>query len=411
MAGEPVSGDCVRCEFPWQVLGICLTVWFETGYPVQIPAHIYTFSFEPNPDWSSYYASGQEIWEYIKRTTAKYGLDEKVQFNSRVIESVWDDSSGTWKVKVDQQGTIIETEADVLVNGSGVLNKWRWPNIPGIDAYRGKMVHSAQWDPALDWAGKRVAIIGNGSSAIQILPQMQRTAGHITTYIRHPTWITANLGADLARSKDGKNFKYTEDEKRRFREDPRALFEYRRSIEHRINATFPILFKDSPVQKAVSEEFTRSMRQKLNHDPELCERLIPKWPVGCRRATPGDGYLEALCEKNVEIEFNQIISFTETGIRTAAGAKQFDIIVCATGFDVSFAPFWTVVGKDGVSLAEQWRDVPEAYLGTCAANMPNYFIFNGPNSPVGHGSLLAVMGWTAEYILRWCRKIATQDIK
>ncbi|KAL2004939.1 hypothetical protein VTN00DRAFT_2789 [Thermoascus crustaceus] len=386
--------------------------WLENRYPgvaCDVPAHIYTFSFEPNPDWSCFYSSGPEIWEYIKRTTVKYGLDEKVQFNSKVIETVWDESSGKWRVKVDQQGTIIETEADVLVNAAGILNKWCWPDIPGIDTYKGKKVHSARWDPDLDWAGKRVAIIGNGSSAIQILPQMQKTAGHTTTYVRSPTWITPNFAAHLAR--DGKNFEYTEEEKRRFREEPRALFEYRKNIEHNFNKFFYTFLKDSPDQQAAFEACTESMQQGLNHDDRLCEKIIPKWPVGCRRATPGEGYLEALCAKNVDVESDKIIGFTENGIKTAAGEREFDIVVCATGFDVSFTPYWKLVGKNGVWLADQWKDIPEAYFGICAANMPNYFIFNGPNCPAGHGSLLAVMEWTAEYILRWCRKIAKQDIK
>lgn len=207
-------------------------------------------------------------------------------------------------------------------------------------------MHSARWDPDLDWAGKRIAIIGNGSSAIQILPQMQKAAGHITTYIRSPTWITPNFAAHLA--KDGKNFEYTEEEKRRFREEPRALFEYRKNNEHNLNKFFYTFLKDSPDQKAAFEACAKSMRQGLNHDDRLCENIIPKWPVDCRRATPGEGYLEALCEKNVEVESDKIMSFIENGIKISAGEREFDIVVYATGFDVSFTPYGKLVGKNGV---------------------------------------------------------------
>lgn len=200
---------------------------------VKVPAHIYTFSFEPNPDWSSFYAAGSEIWEYIKRTTVKYNLDERVRFNSKVTSTIWDDATGKWKISVERNGAIQEDEADILINGSGILNKWSWPNIPGIQSFRGKLVHSAAWDEALDWTNKRVAIIGNGSSAIQILPQMQSSAAHITTYIRSATWIAANFAAEF--TPDGKNFTYSEKQKKKFREDPEALFRLRKTVEHGFN--------------------------------------------------------------------------------------------------------------------------------------------------------------------------------
>lgn len=379
----------------------------------QVPAHIYTFPFEPNPDWTSFYAAGPEIWEYIKRTTTKYQLDERVQFNSKVVSTIWDERAGKWHIKVEQEKNgdvvIIEDTADVLVNGAGILNKWRWPDIKGLHSFKGKLLHSAAWDSTLDWAGKRVAIIGNGSSAIQILPKMQPTAGNIVTYIRTATWISANYASQF--TADGKNFVYTEEEKRKLRENPEELLKLRRTIEHGFNKFFYALLNDNPEQTAVQTAFKKQMEERLGNSPELCAKLIPEWKVGCRRLTPGDGYLEALQEPNVSIEFSEIQEVTETGIVTATGTEDFDIIVCATGFDVSFSPFWELVGKDGIRLADQWRENPEAYFGICAPNIPNYFIFNGPNCPVGHGSLLAVMDWTAEYILRWCRKIATEGIK
>jgi cation diffusion facilitator CzcD-associated flavoprotein CzcO len=378
----------------------------------QVPSHIYTFPFEPNPDWSSFYASGPEIWQYIKRTTKKYNLDESVQFNSKIISTVWNDVSAKWQVKVDQKGTVFDTEADILINGAGLLNKWQWPNIQGLHSFKGQLVHTARWDPDLNWEGKKVAIIGNGSSAIQILPELQPKAAKIVTYIRSPTWITANFMAQF--TPEGKNFTYTEEERKRFRENPEELFKLRHTIEHEFNKFFYVLIANTPQQAGAAAVFKQQMEERLGHDPELCAKLIPDFNVGCRRLTPGDGYLEALQEPNVRIEFNPIDRVTETGI-LAQGSKaeeeKFDIIICATGFDVSFSPFWDIVGKDGVRLADQWRDLPSAYFGTCAPNMPNYFIFNGPNCPIAHGSLLSAMNFAADYMMRWCRKIATEDIR
>ncbi|KAL5320140.1 hypothetical protein ACEPPN_010941 [Leptodophora sp. 'Broadleaf-Isolate-01'] len=386
--------------------------WLENRYPgiaCDVPAHIYTFLFEPNPDWTSFFATGPEIWRYIKRTSDKYDLARQVQFNSRLVESVWDQDKGKWRLKIDQSGTIIEDEADILINSSGILNKWHWPKIPDLDKFQGKLVHTARWDESLSWDGKRVAIIGNGSSAVQLLPKMQPTASHITTYIRSSTWISANYTAHLTR--DGHNFSYSDDEKREFHEDKEKFYQYRRNIEHEFNKFFYALLKDSPEQNAAQELFRAEMTRRLNNDPYLCEKLIPKWHVGCRRLTPGDNYLEALQEKNVDIDFADITRFTPKGILTADGEKEFDIIVCATGFDVSFKPFWKMVGKDGASLNEQWKDTAEAYMSMCAPNMPNYFIFNGPNCPIGHGSLMGVLDVMSDYVFRWCSKISAQNIK
>lgn len=322
---------------------------------------------------------------------------------------MWDEESGKWKITINRNGTIFEDAADVLVNGSGILNKWRWPEIEGLDTFKGKLLHSAQWDNSYDWSGKSVAVIGNGSSAIQIVPQMQKTARRLENYIRSSTWVTANFCPEHA--KDGKNFAYTEEQKQEFRDHPEVLTKMRKEIEHSFNKFFFVFLKDSPEQEEIYQAFKKEMQRRLNYDEKLMEHLIPEWKVGCRRITPGEGYLEALQAENVTPNFSPIERITESGIKTKDGDKDFDVIVCATGFDVSFCPFWNLVGRNGRKLAADWKDDPEAYLGICAPDHPNYFMFNGPNCPVGHGSLLAVMEWTAEYILRWCQKIASEDIK
>ncbi|KAL9108508.1 MAG: hypothetical protein Q9227_006723 [Pyrenula ochraceoflavens] len=339
----------------------------------------------------------------------KYNLEDQIEYNSRVNATIWDDSIGKWRVLVQQDGKEIETYADILINASGVLNKWQWPDIEDLGLFRGKLIHTAAWDRNLDWSGKRIALLGNGSSGIQVLPQLQQSAGRVVTYIRSPTWLTPQFAGQL--TPNGKNFSYSEKEREDLRQDPEKLLMLRKKIETNINDFFHMDLVETVEQQEIAESTRKQMESRLHHDPELCSKLIPHWKLGCRRFTPGEGYLEALQESNVSIEFNEIQRITESGILTAVGHQDFDIIVCATGFDVSFVPFWTVVGKNEVNLAEQWRENPEAYLGICAPNMPNYFMFNGPNSPVHHGSLLASMEWTAEYILKWCDKIAREDIR
>jgi cation diffusion facilitator CzcD-associated flavoprotein CzcO len=207
--------------------------WLENRYPgvaCDVPAHVYTFCWEPNPDWSRFYASGPEIWEYIRRTTTKYKLDDFIEFKSRVVESIWDETTSRWKIKVDQGGKTIDTEADVLVNASGILNKWVWPEIEGLRHFKGTLLHSAAWDLTADWSGKRIGLIGNGSSAIQILPQVQPTASHVVNYIRSATWISLNFHQKYA--PEGTNLIFTEEQKQRFHDHPEELTEYRKAIEH-----------------------------------------------------------------------------------------------------------------------------------------------------------------------------------
>jgi cation diffusion facilitator CzcD-associated flavoprotein CzcO len=282
--------------------------WLENRYPgvaCDIPAHIYTFPFEQNPSWSSFYASGPEILDYIKRTTAKYNLGRCVKLNTRVLSSVWDDECGKWRLRIlTNDSRIVEVEADILVNCSGFLNKWGWPKIKGVHDFGGSLVHSAAWDPALDCTNKNVAIIGNGSSAKQMLPELRRTAARVVNYVRSPLWVSNNFVSEF--TPEGKNFAYTESEIESFKKNPDKLRELRHEIEHAFDKFFYVLLKDSPEQANALETMTKDMANGLHNDPWLCVQLIPTFEVGCRRLSPGDNYLKALHEENVTICFDPI---------------------------------------------------------------------------------------------------------
>jgi cation diffusion facilitator CzcD-associated flavoprotein CzcO len=387
--------------------------WYENRYPglkCDIPAHIYTFSWEPNPDWSSFYADGPEILAYIKRTADKYNLAKDVQLNSKVIFAEWKECDGKWHIQIEQNGKIIEDVSDLLVNASGYLNTWKWPNVDGLKDFQGHLVHSAQWTDDYKFEGKTIGLIGNGSSAIQILPQMQPIAAHVTCFIRNPTWISTNYAVQHAGA-DGKNFKYTEEQKAEFRSNPNKLFELRKALEHESNTVFALIQKDSPEQMKAYEFMKQFMLTGFRGNQELATQLIPQWSVGCRRLTPGDGYLEALIAENITMTMSPIRRFTQTGIETVDNKHyNLDAIICATGYDVSFRPNWKLIGRDGLNLAETWETNPEGYFGVAVHGFPNYFVFNGPNAPVGHGSLLACMESSADYILKWAKKIQAEDI-
>ncbi|OQE07669.1 hypothetical protein PENVUL_c012G10383 [Penicillium vulpinum] len=382
--------------------------WFENTYPgvaCDIPAHAYTFLFEPNPNWSHFYAPGPEIEEYIQRTTKKWKLDKDIQFNTRVTETVWNDELGKWKVEVNQDDTIMHDEADILVNASGFLNKTNWPNIEGLSSFKGKLLHTSAWDNTYDWSNKRVAVIGNGSSGIQCVAAMQPKVAQLVNFVRNPTWVSVNFCTEKTR--DGSNFSYTEEEKKQFAEDTEAHFS--------VNGFFYGMYKGHPMQLGLTQVSQQQMAERMKgiSDPEVVSKMLShKFSPGCRRLSPGDGYLEAFAEDNATLTFDPIESITELGIKTVTGdEQQFDVIVCATGFDTSFIPSWKMVGRHGATLEERWKVNPEAFFAVQVDTMPNYFIFNGPNCPVSHGSVLTQVSWTCDYILRWAKKISGEDIK
>lgn len=380
------------------------------GVACDVPSHIYTFPFEPNPNWSAFYASGGEILEYFKKTVEKYDLARDVKCGHRVSNAEWDEASGKWNLKMETKDGVVEDSCDIFVSAVGFLSRWRWPSISGIKDFKGTLMHSAAWDPSFDSTGKRIAVIGNGSSAIQILPQIVEKAQHLTNFIRHPTYITPGLGSGIIGGQV--QYIYSEEEKREFREDPQKLKEYRKKIQASSNRAFDMFVKHSEAQEAGRKGTADQMKQKLGGDEELARKLTPDYEVGCRRATPGPGYLEAFKRDNVSLVTDSIESISETGITTKDGTHhEFDTIVCATGFDVSHKPPFPLMGRQKLSLADVWEKEPLSYLSINVSNFPNFFTFSGPNAPVGHGSLMAGLGWIADYICQWVKKIAEEDIK
>lgn len=349
--------------------------WLVNTYPgvaCDVPAHIYTFPFEPNPEWSAYYASGSEIWDYFQKTVDKYNLARGVRCGHKVQKAEFDEERGKWKLEVAHKDGVLQDECDILVSGVGFLSNWRWPSIPGLHSFKGRLMHSAVWDHSFDSTGKRVAVIGNGSSGIQILPQIVEKSKHVTNFIRRPTYITPGLGSAIIGGAE--QYHYSEEEKRHFRENPEELKKYRKKIQAGSNRAFDMFVKDSHAQNAGRKATADQMKNKLGGDEELARKLTPEYEVGCRRATPGPGYLEAFTREDVTLEMESIEAIEETGIRTADGKlHEFDAIVCATGFNVSHRPPWPLIGRKGLTLYDAWEEEPISYLSLCASQFPNYF--------------------------------------
>ncbi|KAF7553871.1 hypothetical protein G7046_g6971 [Stylonectria norvegica] len=396
--------------------------WLVNRYPgcaCDIPAHNYAYSFAPNPAWPDYYATSAQIHQYMKDVSAKYDCDKLFHYQHQVTGAIWDELTQKWNLNIRDLSKKLDfsESCDILINASGVLNNWRWPSIPGLEKFKGALMHSAEWDEEYQFTDKRAAVIGIGSSGIQILPEIAKVAAHVTCFARSETWITPKSVAEPTETDPAvdASYRYEPHEIKRFEEDPEYLLAHRRNLADRRIIEFKYSMADKSSQKATYDIFKQSMIDRLGDSDkgrDIAKMLIPKFPVGCRRLTPGPGFLEALMRDNVTTVWDNISSVDETGIVTKDGQHiDLDVICCATGFDTTFRPRIPLKGRQGLDLAEKWTDgEPEAYFGTTVPGFPNYFCFIGPNSPISNGSLVQAIQATGIYIYSCIDKIQTEGI-
>ncbi|KAK2002732.1 FAD/NAD(P)-binding domain-containing protein [Colletotrichum falcatum] len=402
-------------------------VWHHNRYAgiaCDIPAHVYQFSFCQNTQWSKFYAPGGEIQSYLKKVVDHYELQKFIKFKHRVVGATWSQEKGKWAVGVQNLETGKETvdEADFFLYASGSLSKPRWPSITGRETYRGILHHSAGWDAAKEekqdgfsWKDKRVAVIGAGSSGIQIMPEMQKKAKHVTNFMRSKTWVSSTFAAEFMEKfdcpKGSSNHTFTAQERERFK-DADYYRQVRRDLERGLNSAHKVTEQNQPIQEYARKMTEEAMREKLKARPDIAEKLIPDFPIGCKRLTPGPGYLECLSADNVEFNSQELVCFTEKGLKTADGREhEFDAIICATGFDVSLVPAYPIRGANGVNLQDLWAKEPKQYMGLCVPQMPNFFPILGPQAGVGTGSLLVMMEQQIAYLTKCIQKCVREGYK
>lgn len=348
--------------------------WLENRYPgctCDIPSHSYQFTWARNPNWSHYYSSSEEIWQYFKDVSDKYNLTKYVQFRTAVQSATWDETDGQWRLQIKGPHGEFEDWCDILISASGVLNSWKYPNIPGLDLYRGKLMHSANWDNSYDLTDQTVAVIGGGSSAVQIIPSIQPKVKKLTAFLRSPVWITTGFGAKHA-GPGGTNFKYSDEQLKIFRENPEEYTQYCRDVEGELNKRFTLMHDRSKDQARSRTTISNLMSEQLGHDESLVKNMVPNFALGCRRMTPGSGYLQSLTKSNVEVVHLSATRLTENGIIDEKGVEhEVDVVICATGFDTSFTPHFKITGRNGADLHEQFGDFPIGYLAIMAVNFPN----------------------------------------
>lgn len=376
---------------------------------------MYQFPWRPSR-WSHYWSYSEEIWNYLKLVERENNfVDKYVKLRHQIESLSWCDENKLWTVQVKDLERDLEFEdrADVIINCTGVLNNWKWPSIPGLETFKGTLLHSAAWDPDANLKGKRVALVGAGSSAVQILPSIYADADKIYTWIRSKIWITGDFSQSFVRA-DGANYSYTDEQQKIFAENGEDDYlAYRKRVEEPFNKRFEFVVNGTPAQKDVFVACDNHMRSKLKTRPDIADKIVPTdfW-VGCRRPTPGHGYLEGLCGSKTTVFTESLKQITEGGFIDPSGNEtQVDVIICATGFDTSFKPRFPLL-VNGVDMTQIWAkgQHPPSYLSVAFAGVPNYFVSGGAYFPVAHGSFFPLIDSFCNYTLKLIEKMQIENI-
>ncbi|MFD4639486.1 flavin-containing monooxygenase [Lentzea sp. NPDC058436] len=348
--------------------------WHVNRYPglaVDIPSSTYSYSFEPNPHWSRLFAPGEELKRYAGHVAVKYGLRPLMRFGVTVTGARW--TGEDWEVTAGGE----TFTARYLVTATGFLSMPRTPDIAGIESFRGKVVHTAAWEPC-DLAGKRVAIIGTGATAVQLIPELAREAANLTVFQRTPIWVSPK--PDYAVSPPVRKL---------FARLPfvqRAVRWLGSSILELMMISGVVRYKQLRVANRLAERWCRAHLHRQVRDPALRRKLTPDYSFGCKRPTFSNDYFRTFTRPHVRLETSTIDRVDESGIVTADGRTEIDVLVLATGFDLwdTNFPAFEVTGRDGVDLGTWWRQNRfQAYEGVTVPGFPNYLSLNSPYSYSG----------------------------
>ncbi|KAK5170357.1 uncharacterized protein LTR77_004944 [Saxophila tyrrhenica] len=392
--------------------------WLENRYPgcaCDIPSVNYQFSWKIKL-WTHYYSYSPEIWRYLRDIYDEHDFINKyVKLKHKIERAEWNNEKGKWMLQVRdmEKDTVFEDEAEFYINAGGVLNNFKWPKVKGLDRFQGKLMHSARYEEGYPLEGKKVAVLGAGSSGVQIVAKIQPKVQQLYHWIRNPIWITAGFAQTWA-GKDGANFEYTDEQKKYLREHPEKYLEYRKQIENELNQRFKFILKGSEEAKAARDFSYDQMVRKLKGDPRLCDKIIPKdFNPGCRRPTPAPGYLEALVADNSTVFTDELETLTEKGFIDHEGKEhEVDVFICATGFDTTWIPRFPFINGQGVDLKDLWTpNNVSSYLSIGVPTFPNHFSFCGPYGPLGHGSFMPLIEQWTKYMFDAISKAQIENIK
>lgn len=360
--------------------------WRDNTYPgcaCDVKSDLYSFSFAPNPDWGHRYARQPEILAYLRRVADEFGLRPHIRFGHEVEEARWNDAEARWHIRTSE-GTFT---ARILISGHGPLIQPKWPDIPGLDTFPGPRFHSARWDHSVNLEGKRVGVIGTGASAIQFIPEVQKVAARLTVFQRSAPWIMPRMDAPTS-------------ERRRtlYRRYP-ALQRLSRQWIFGVAEVRFLTFSNERFRR-LAEELGRKHLAAQVPDPALRAKLTPNYRLGCKRVLVSDDYYPAMTQPNVDLVTERICEVRGSRVITADGAEhELDVLIGGTGFDATHPAIFRVIhGRDGRSLAQAWQPM-QALHGTTVAGFPNLFLIVGPNTGLGHNSMVYIMEAQIGYIM------------
>jgi cation diffusion facilitator CzcD-associated flavoprotein CzcO len=372
--------------------------WRDNTYPgcaCDVESHLYSFSFAPNPNWSRKFAPQDEIWAYLRECATRFGIHPYLRLNCELLSGRWD--GARWQLETSDG----PRTADVVISAAGPLSEPNIPDLPGLSAFAGTVFHSARWDHDHDLTGERVAIVGTGASAIQFLPHVQKVADRVISFQRTAPWVVPRHDEPIPVKRQ-----------RLFRRLPLA----QRLIRAQIYLVREIVVGRALLGNARMHRFLRTMA--LRHlvrkvsDRDLRAKLTPKYEYGCKRILVSDDYYPAVTQPNVSVNTEGIADIRERSVVDGSGVEHpVDTIIFGTGFHVTDMPIGDRLSDvDGVTLAEHWKGTPQTYLGTTVTGFPNLFFVIGPNTGLGHNSMIYMIECHLDYIVGCLRRMRRRGI-
>lgn len=378
--------------------------WRDNTYPgaaCDIPSLLYSFSFVTNPSWSRVYSPAGEIRTHIEDLVERFDLHRRIEFRTEVDGLTFDEEHGVWDVSTVTSTGRRAYRARTVVLASGPLPDHKWPDVRGLDTYEGHKIHSARWDHDYDFTGKRVAVIGTGASAVQIVPELVKQAGFVKVFQRTPGWVIPRM--DVATPGRAQEL---------FAKVPAVQRLARQALFWGHEASATALVWDSPLSGLVARLGKAHLHRQVK-DPWLRRQLTPDFTPGCKRMLVSSDYYPALQSDNCKLIDWPIATMSPAGIRTSDGVEHhLDAVVFATGYDVHLTgPPYAVTGLGGRSLADEWTRGAQAYKSINASGYPNLFFMTGPNSGPGHNSLLVFVEGQIDYAVSAITTILREDVR
>ena len=376
--------------------------WRDNTYPgcaCDVPSMFYSFSFETKRDWSRLFPGQAEILGYLEHCIEKHFLDPHLRFNAEVARAEFQEAEGCWRLEL-ADGEALRTS--VLVSSVGQLNQPAWPDLPGMERFKGTAFHSARWDHGKDLAGQRVAVIGNGCSAAQFVPEVAKAAAEVSVFQRSAHWVIPR-----------NDHAFPPAILKAFQRHPLLVKLYRYFIWLRYELTlFPIMRRKSRRRAKMEQAALEHMKATIE-DAEMIEALTPDYDIGCKRVIIDDTYYPALARDNVSLVTTPIREVTETGLTLSDGSERpFDAIIYGTGFRTNeFLTPMEITGLGGKSLNDAWRQGAEAHLGIAVSGFPNFFMTYGPNTNLGHNSIIFMIEAQVRYILQCIEALNRRGVK